>query len=95
MVIRSLCSTLRKNGIESILKRERGGLRIEPDAFDCDVYRLFAGDKRYEESYLGEYMGSYSWANLTEGAIASELDRRRSQRLSMKQQEINEILTME
>ncbi len=80
VVIRSLRSTLREYGIGELLVLERGTLRIVPRALDCDMYRLFAGDERYENEYRGEYMSSYAWANQTEGMIDSELRRRRSLR---------------
>ena len=77
VVIRSLRTTLNENGIGEILQNERGMLRIVPQALDCDVYRLLAGDEQYEALYQGEYMSYYSWARLTEGHIDSELRRRR------------------
>ncbi len=80
VVIRSLRTTLNENGIAEILRMERGMLRILPQALDCDVYRLLAGDERYERKYRGEYMSLYSWARLTEGHIDSELRRRNALR---------------
>ena len=77
VIIRSLRATLNENGIGEILQLERGMLRIVPQALDCDVYRLLAGDEQYESQYRGEYMSLYSWARLTEGHIDSELQRRR------------------
>ena len=80
VIIRSLRATLQENGISEILLLEQGMLRIVPQAVDCDMYRLFAGDVRYENEYQGEYMTPYAWANLTEGHIDSELRRRRALR---------------
>ena len=80
VIIRSLRATLRDNGIGEILQLEQGMLRIVPQGMDCDMYRLFAGDVRYENEYRGEYMTPYAWANLTEGRIDSELRRRRARR---------------
>ena len=80
VIIRSLRTTLEENGIGEILLMENGTLRIVPQALDCDMYRLFAGDKTCENEYQGEYLAPYSWANQTEGQIASELRRRRAQR---------------
>lgn len=78
VIIRSLRATLQENGIGEVLKLERGTLRIVPQVFDCDMYRLLAGDEQYENEYRGEYMTPYAWANLTEGRIDSELRRRRA-----------------
>ena len=83
VIIRSLRTTLLENGIGEILQLERGMLRIVPQVIDCDMYRLFAGDVHYENEYQGEYMTPYTWANLTEGHIDSELRRRRAARKSM------------
>ena len=80
VIIRSLRATLREYAISEILQLERGTLRIVPQGIDCDMYRLFAGDVRYENEYQGEYMTPYAWANLTEGYIDSELRRRRAAR---------------
>ena len=77
VVIRSLRATLQENGIGEILQLEQGTLRIVPQALDCDAYRLLAGDQAYENKYRGEYMSLYTWARPTEGAIDSELRRRR------------------
>ena len=81
VIIRSLRATLRENGISEILQLEQGMLRIVPQVIDCDMYRLFAGDVHYENEYQGEYMTPYTWANLTEGHIDSELRRRRAARM--------------
>ena len=80
VIIRSLRSTLEAYGISEILKLERGTLRIVPQALDCDMYRLFAGDRYCENEYRGEYMTPYTWANQTEGQIDTELGRRRALR---------------
>ena len=80
VIVRSLRATLDENGIGEILQMERGMLRILPQALDCDVYRLLAGDEQYEQKYQGEYMSLYSWARLTEGHIDSELRRRNALR---------------
>ena len=80
VIIRSLRVTLRESGIGELLQLEHGTVRIVPQALDCDMYRLFAGDRHYENAYQGEYMTSYAWAALTEGHIDSELRRRRLQR---------------
>lgn len=80
VIIRSLRSTLNENGIGEILQTERGMFRILPQALECDMYRLLAGDERYEQKYQGEYMSLYSWARLTEGHIDSELRRRNALR---------------
>ena len=67
--IRSLWETLREYGVPEILKMERGILRVDPNVFDCDAYRLYAGDSEAINAYHGEYMSAYSWASMTEGIL--------------------------
>lgn len=73
--IRSLRDTLRKHGIEEIFELKRGAMRVFPEKFECDMYRLLAGDARTINDYHGEYMRSYGWASVTE-ALLSEKQRR-------------------
>lgn len=67
--IRSLRDTLREYGAQVILQMERGILRVDPKAFDCDAYRFYAGDSEAINAYRGEYMSAYSWASMTEGIL--------------------------
>ncbi len=74
VIIRSLRATLEENGVGEILQIEQGGLRIEPTALDCDLYRLLGGDEDTARGYQGEYMSAYTWASGTEGRIAMKLE---------------------
>ena len=67
--IRSLRDTLRKYGAQAILQMERGILRVDPNSFDCDVYRFYSGDSEAVNAYHGEYMSAYFWASMTEGIL--------------------------
>ena len=67
--IRSLRNTLAEYEIEHIFEMRRGTLRVLPEAFDCDLYRFFAGDTEAVNAYRGEYMSAYSWASDTEGVL--------------------------
>ncbi len=66
VIIRNLRSTLKENHIEEIFELERGTMRVCPEAFVCDMYRFFEGDVSAVNSYRGEYMSTYEWANITE-----------------------------
>ena len=66
VMIRSLRNTLEEYGVGDILKLHRGSLRVDPEKFECDLYRFFKGDIDAVNSYHGEYMNAYSWASLTE-----------------------------
>ncbi|MBQ6375089.1 MAG: response regulator [Clostridia bacterium] len=67
--IRVLRTNLREQGIEDILEIGRGTLRVRPERFVCDLYLFLEGDRDAAQSYRGEYMTAYSWANMTEGLL--------------------------
>ena len=63
VMIRSMRETLVEYGIGEILMMNRGLLSIRPELIDCDMYRLTDGDPVAVNSYRGEYMTGYSWAD--------------------------------
>ena len=68
--IRSLRETLQEYGIPEIMEMAKGVLRVKPDSFLCDAYLFFSGDSDTINAYRGEYMSSYSWANMTEAILS-------------------------
>ena len=73
--IRSLRDTLKAHGIGDIFELKRGAMRVLPEKFECDMYRLLKGDAQAVNDYHGEYMRAYGWASVTE-ALLSEKHRR-------------------
>ena len=73
VIVRSLRATLKEYGIGDIVKIDRNGMSVRPELIDCDLYRFLDGDAEIINKYRGEYMNSYSWANLTEGYITNSL----------------------
>ena len=67
--LRTVISDLRKElaliGMEEVLIRERRQLGIRREMVDCDYYRMIDGDIDAVNSYHGEFMLQYSWAELT------------------------------
>ena len=68
--IRAFRETLQEYGIGQILEMEKGVLRVKPDTFVCDAYLFYSGDSDTINAYRGEYMSSYSWANMTEAILS-------------------------
>ena len=72
--IRALISDLRKTlaniGQEDVVIRQRGQVAINTDKLDCDYYRMLEGDMNALNTYKGEYMTQYSWAEITAGQLA-------------------------
>ena len=69
-LIADLTLTLRKLDLANVLTKERGQLAINTQALDCDYYRFLAGDALAVNSYRGEYMSQYSWAEMTLAALS-------------------------
>ena len=63
VIIRSLQSTLEQYRIGDILELKNASLRIRPEKIYCDLYRYLDGDTDTFNSYRGEYMNSYTWAD--------------------------------
>lgn len=72
--IRVLISDLRKTlaniGQEDVVIRQRGLVAINTDKLDCDYFHLLEGDMNTLNTFKGEYMTQYSWAEITAGQLA-------------------------
>ena len=75
-IIRSMRESLREYSIEDIFEMRSGQMRILPDRVSCDLYRFLNGDADAVNSYKGEYMSTYSWAESMEGLITGRLETR-------------------
>ena len=75
-VIRAeLLKSLQEAGISDIVIPSRNSLAIDPRQFECDYYRALSGDVNAINEFHGEYMGQYSWAEMTTGAILEKDSR--------------------
>ncbi|MGN0691382.1 MAG: two-component system response regulator, partial [Oscillospiraceae bacterium] len=67
--LRNLISDLKKTlasvNAESVLVKERNALAINPDMVVCDYYDFIHQIPYAVNSYHGEYMAQFSWAELT------------------------------
>ncbi|MBR6527081.1 MAG: response regulator [Lachnospiraceae bacterium] len=76
--ISSLRSTLRELGMEDVLVKTWNHLALDISKVQCDAYDFEKGDMYAVNSFRGEYMVNYSWAELTTGHYTM-LDERRGQ----------------
>ena len=76
-IISSLRSTLREHGIEDILIKTWNNLALDVSKVKCDAYDFEQGDLVAINSFRGEYMSNYSWAEFTTGHYTSLGERRR------------------
>lgn len=67
--VASMIETLRSAGIEDVVERTRKTLMLRTEMVDCDLYRFLAGDVAAINSYTGQYMSAYSWAEFTAGYL--------------------------
>ena len=77
VIISSLRNTLRENGIEDILIKSWNNISLDVNKVQCDAYDFEKGDLVAINSFKGEYMVNYSWAEFTMGHYAM-LDERRN-----------------
>lgn len=70
-IVASLRNTLRTAGIDDILVKSRNHLAIDVNKIKCDAYDFEKWDVIAINSFKGEYMVNYSWAELTTGRYVS------------------------
>lgn len=64
-LIFDLSHTLEDAGVNGLLVRGRSTLALDTSKVDCDYYNFLRGDRSAFNSYRGEYMTQYSWAEVT------------------------------
>lgn len=75
-ILGSLRKTLRKVGKEDILIKTRNHLSVNPEKIRCDAYDYEKGIASAVNSFRGEYMVNYSWAEFKTGTyVAMEKER--------------------
>ena len=50
----------------------RVALALDTSKVDCDYYNFLRGDRSAFNSYRGEYMTQYSWAEVTRSALRQQ-----------------------
>jgi two-component SAPR family response regulator len=71
--IASLVKTLQSVGIYDLILKNRQGILVNTKIVDCDYYRFLEGDTRAINSFTGQYMSAYSWAEFTVGYLENQL----------------------
>ena len=73
--VASLVKTLNGVGIHNLIFKNRQGILINTKIVDCDYYRFLEGDARAINSFTGQYMSAYSWAEFTVGYLENQLQK--------------------
>lgn len=66
---KDLVDTLKNVGANDAVVVMRGGIGILPSKVKCDFFDYLAGEPKGINSYHGEYMQQYSWAEVTHGSL--------------------------
>ena len=73
--IASLVKTLHSVEVKDLILKNRQGILLNTKIVDCDYYRFLEGDTRAINSFTGQYMSAYSWAEFTVGYLDNQLSK--------------------
>ena len=73
--IASLVKTLNAVGVNDLILKSRQGIVVNTKVVDCDYYRFLEGDTRAINSFTGQYMNAYSWAEFTVGYLENQVQK--------------------
>ena len=65
-IIIGLISDLESEGYKDVVIKQNRQIYINRDRIDCDIYDAIGGDVSALNSYQGEYMIEYSWAEISD-----------------------------
>lgn len=68
-IVASMIAGLKAVGAELVVKKKYNSLAIDPEKLDCDFYRFEQLDPAAVNSYEGEFMVQYSWAEFVVGYL--------------------------
>lgn len=75
-VLKSLRTALADAGISDLLIDVRNQRSIDVSKFDCDYYQVLKLNDKAVNSYQGEYMTGYAWAENTKNHIEKMIENR-------------------
>lgn len=71
--IASLVKSLLAVDVKDLILKNRQGILLNTKIVDCDYYRFIEGDTRAINSFTGQYMSAYSWAEFTVGYLENQM----------------------
>lgn len=72
-LVSSLTATLKSMGVESVLQRNYGSIKLDISKVACDWYEYLINKDDDSLNYKGEFMKQYSWAEIENGNLSKEL----------------------
>lgn len=65
VILSDLKQALREAEAEDILIKTRNSIAVDPQKIDCDYYRFLNGDVQAINSYHGDFLPGYEWAEFS------------------------------
>ncbi len=65
VILSDLKQALKEADAEDILIKTHNSIAIDPRKIDCDYYRFLSGDAQAINSYHGDFLPSYEWAEFS------------------------------
>ncbi len=65
VIITDMMKVLKKEGAEELIVKSYNNIAVNPIKVNCDYYRFLQGETKAVNTYMGEYMANYSWAEFT------------------------------
>lgn len=72
--VAGMVKALNNVGEQDLILKGRQGILVNTAKIDCDYYRFLEGDVRAINSFTGQYMSAYSWAEFTVGYLESRVN---------------------
>lgn len=74
-IVTDMMNSLRAAGAEAVVEKTYNAIAVRTELLDCDYYRLRSGDTAVRESYQGEFMSQYPWAEYVAGYLDQQVFR--------------------
>ena len=78
-ILSSMLRTLKAHNADGVIHKTYNSIALVPDLVDCDYYRFLNYDVSAINSYSGEFMAQYSWAEFIVGYLEQLKDSPPSQ----------------
>ena len=72
MVVFDTKRNLKQLGINDLLENSYNSYSINTERVNCDYYNALNGSEKYKDTYMGEYMKQYEWADETNAELGNK-----------------------
>lgn len=77
-IVSTLIRSLKAAGADGLILKRRNQLAVDPTFFTCDYYEFLQGNTEIVNSFMGEFMSNYAWAEFITGYLENSLSDRKS-----------------